>query len=185
MPPPFGTGSPSSTTRGLYSLLENGPEQWASTTQQAATAPNWAMPPKRRLETCRPIRPPAPRPPCGNATGIAGAAAALDADRIAPDSSAATFPVVSISPLDRGSNGAGVWFIRNTKHLGRQTALTASVESKSFLAAVATLPAPSLHRRCFCRSSVHKLKLRLVNRVASHRGSRPCHDRSRDHCCNY
>ena len=28
--------------------------------------------------------PAAPRPPCGNATGIAGAAAALDADRIAP-----------------------------------------------------------------------------------------------------
>ncbi len=56
-----------------------------------------------------------------------------------PNSSAATFPVLSISPLDRGSNGAGVWFIRNTKHLGRQTALTASVESKSFLAAVATL----------------------------------------------
>jgi len=27
VPPPFGTGSPSSTTRGLYSLLENEPEQ--------------------------------------------------------------------------------------------------------------------------------------------------------------
>src|SRR5262249_49224776 len=75
MPPPFGTGSPSSTTRGLYSLLENGPEQWASTTQQATTPPNRAMPPKCRLEPCCPIRPPRPATACGSATGIAGAAA--------------------------------------------------------------------------------------------------------------
>src|SRR5262245_30097938 len=108
MPPPLGTGSPSSTTRGLYSLLENDPEQWASTTQQAATTPSRAMPPKCRLETCRPIRPPAPRPPGGSAAGIAGTAAALDADRIAPDSSAAIFPVLRISPLDHGRNGAAL-----------------------------------------------------------------------------
>src|SRR5436190_22873303 len=62
MPPPFGTGSPSSTTRGLYSLLEKGPEQCASTTQHAATRPTWAIPLKRRPETCRPIRPPVPPP---------------------------------------------------------------------------------------------------------------------------
>src|SRR5215475_134439 len=66
MPPPFGTGSPSSTTRGLYSLLENGPEQCASTRQQTATAPTRPKPPKPRLESCRPIRPPAPRHPCGS-----------------------------------------------------------------------------------------------------------------------
>src|SRR5215510_7741136 len=66
MPPPFGTGSPSSTTRGLYSLLENGPEQCASTRQQTATAPTRPMPPKPRLESCRPIRPPAPRHPRGS-----------------------------------------------------------------------------------------------------------------------
>jgi hypothetical protein len=49
------------------------------------------------------------------------------------------------------------------------------------------LPFQPLHStgRCFADPSVHKLKLRLVNRVASHRGSRPCHDRSRDHYCNY
>src|SRR6516165_567797 len=58
MPPPFGTGSPSSTTRGLYSLLENGPEQWASTTTQSATAPTRGMSPRPRLESCRPIRSP-------------------------------------------------------------------------------------------------------------------------------
>src|SRR5215475_7984189 len=66
MPPPFGTGSPSSTTRGLYSLLENGPEQCASTRQQIATAPTRPKPPKPRLESCRRIRPPAPpHPPPG------------------------------------------------------------------------------------------------------------------------
>src|SRR5215467_8192007 len=65
MPPPFGTGSPSSTTRGLYSLLENGPEQWASTRQQTAAAATRPTP-KPRLESCRPIRPPAPRHPCCN-----------------------------------------------------------------------------------------------------------------------
>src|SRR6516225_8193686 len=67
MPPPFGTGSPSSTTRGLYSLLENDPEQWASTTPQSATAPTRARSPKPRLESCRPIRSPTPlwQPPPG------------------------------------------------------------------------------------------------------------------------
>src|SRR5262245_5483127 len=75
MPPPSGTGSPSSTTRGLYSLLENGPEQCASTRQQTATAPT---PPKPRLESCRPIRPPAPRHPPPRLPGDAPVGARTD-----------------------------------------------------------------------------------------------------------
>src|SRR5262249_31141143 len=71
MPPPFGTGSPSSTTRGLYSLLENGPEQWASTRQQTAAAARRPTP-KPRLESCRPIRPPLPRTPAAPPARIAG-----------------------------------------------------------------------------------------------------------------
>src|SRR5262245_46152597 len=71
MPPPFGTGSPSSTTRGLYSLLENGPEQWASTRQQTAAAARRPTP-KPRLESCRPIRPPASAHPCGTSSQDCG-----------------------------------------------------------------------------------------------------------------
>ena len=64
----------------------------------------------------------------------------LDADRIAPDSSAATFPVVGISPLEHGRNGAGVWFVRNSKHLGRQTSLTAPIECKELFRPGANRP---------------------------------------------
>src|SRR5262249_41394440 len=99
------------------------------------------MPPKRRPETCRPIRTPTPRPPRGSTTGIPGTAAALDADPIAPDSSAAIFPVIRISPLEHGRNGAAVDKTNDIAGLDGQTAPRGPFDPQRLFATVSNLQA--------------------------------------------
>jgi hypothetical protein len=48
-------------------------------------------------------------------------------------------PTLRISPFDRGRNGAGVLFVRNTKALEWQTTVTVPIEQQRLFRPVANL----------------------------------------------
>src|SRR5262245_20766458 len=117
MPPPLGTGSPSSTTRLLYlDSLPNGPEQLASARQPTASAVGRATEPQCTVPPCRPIRPRlAPIRPrtsplrLGKYRDQSRTRTPLQRDRPRPRPCLWQVTVGAprtIRPLDRGRNGA-------------------------------------------------------------------------------